>query len=74
MLLFATILVLGLIVGWVNIRDSVNAEFIDVANVIESSITFPYFSDPNRGNTPDFEADALHFQNASAFGNESGLN
>lgn len=48
-MLFVTIIVLGSIVGWVNIRDSFNAELFDTANAIEGAITFPYFSDPNRG-------------------------
>ena len=49
MLLFASLLVAGTITGWVTIRDSVNAELIDTANALESSISFPYFSDPERG-------------------------
>ena len=55
-LLFILILVLGTISGWVAIRDSVNAELVDTANAIESSITFYYFSDPNRG-TPFVRTD-----------------
>ena len=60
-LLFALILVVGLVVGWVNIRDAVNAELMDAANVIEGSITFPYFSDPNRGAADTFTPDKLEF-------------
>jgi hypothetical protein len=47
--LFIVLIVLGSIMGWVAIRDSFNAELFDTANAIESSITFAYFSDPNRG-------------------------
>lgn len=61
-MLFIAILVFGLVVGWVSIRDSFNAELIDTANAIESSITFYYFNDPNRGVTPPaFVADELNF-------------
>ncbi len=47
--LFVTILVLGLLVGWVTLRDSFNAELVDTANAIEGSIKFYYFNDPDRG-------------------------
>jgi hypothetical protein len=61
-MLFIIVLVFGLVVGWVSIRDSFNAELIDTANAIESSITFYYFNDPNRGVVPpDFVADELRF-------------
>lgn len=54
-MLFATILVLGTIGGWVAIRNATNAELIDFANALSYSV--PYFSDPNRGetNTPALE-------------------
>ncbi len=48
-MLVVTILVLGTIVGWVTIRDSANAELLDVANALEHAVTVPYFSDPRRG-------------------------
>lgn len=48
-LLFASILIAGTIVGWVMIRDSINAELVDTANAIEGAIGFPYFTDPLRG-------------------------
>src|SRR5690606_14975938 len=48
-MLLVTILVLGTVMGWVTIRDAANAELIDVANVIESVTSVPYFSDPDRG-------------------------
>ena len=61
-MLFIIVLVFGLVVGWVSIRDSFNAELIDTANAIESSITFYYFNDPNRGvEPPAFVADKLRF-------------
>lgn len=60
-LLFVTILVMGLLVGWVVLRDSVNAELMDTANAIESSITYYYFNDPDRGNGPDFVNETLQF-------------
>lgn len=47
--LFLVLIVMGSIMGWVAMRDSFNAELFDTANAIESSITFAYFSDPNRG-------------------------
>lgn len=60
-MLFVTILVMGLLVGWVSLRDSLNAELIDSANAIESSIQFFYFNDPDRGLGPAFVADSLEF-------------
>ena len=62
-ILFATILVMGLFVGWVTMRDSFNAELIDTANAIESSIKFYYFNDPTRGGLV-FVADSLQFVEA----------
>lgn len=53
-MLFIAILVMGLLVGWVTLRDSLNAELIDTANAIEGSITFYYFNDPDRGLGPAF--------------------
>lgn len=50
--LFATVVVLGTVVGLVNVRDSFNAELLDTANMIEGAILVPYFSDPNRGAGP----------------------
>ena len=61
LVLFAAILVIGLLIGWVSFRDSLNAELIDSANAIESSITFYYFNDPDRGLGPDFVNDKLQF-------------
>lgn len=60
-LLFATILVIGLLVGWVTLRDSFNAELMDTSNAIESSITYYYFNDPDRGTGPGFTEDTLEF-------------
>jgi len=68
-LLFATILVAGTIVGWVMIRDSINAELIDTANAIEGAIGFPYFSDPLRGTGPERTFDELQFINPVGEGN-----
>lgn len=47
--LFATVMVLGTVVGLVNVRDSFNAELLDMATLIEGAIVLPYFSDPARG-------------------------
>lgn len=76
MLIFSVILVLGLIVGWVSVRDSVNAELVDTANAIESSITLYYFSDPNRGAGYSFTEEVLQFTNAgnSSLQNENATN
>jgi len=60
-MLFVAVLVLGLLVGWVSLRDSFNAELVDTANAIESSITFFYFNDPDRGLGPAFDQAALEF-------------
>ena len=60
-MLFVTVLVMGLLVGWVSLRDALNAELMDTANAVESSITFYYFNDPDRGLGPAFVADSLEF-------------
>ena len=60
-MLFVLILVLGLVVGWVSLRDSFNAELLDSANAIEGAITFYYFNDPDRGLGPAFVEDSLEF-------------
>lgn len=60
-MLFVIILVLGLVVGWVSIRDSFNAELIDTANAIEGAITFYYFNDPDRGLGPAAVPASLEF-------------
>lgn len=61
-MLFVAVLVLGLVVGWVTLRDSFNAELLDTANAIEKSITFYYFNDPDRGeSTSGFSNDTLNF-------------
>jgi len=65
-MLFVIVLVLGLLVGWVSLRDSLNAELIDSANAIESSIQFYYFNDPDRGLGPAFVEDSLEFFQAGA--------
>lgn len=48
-MLFATILVLGTIGGWMAVRSAANAELVDFANALSRNV--PYFSDPNRGKT-----------------------
>lgn len=67
-MLFVTVLVMGLLVGWVSLRDSLNAELMDTANAIESSITFFYFNDPDRGLGPAFVEDSLEFFQPGAEG------
>ena len=69
--LFTTIIIMGSIVGWVMIRDSVNAELFDTANVIESTIQYPYFSDPSRGTVTSFTEQTFTFESPST--TESGL-
>ena len=70
LMLFVTLMVMGLLVGWISLRDSFNAELIDTANAIESSINFHYFNDPNRGLGDPFEENTLEFFQAGA---EEGL-
>lgn len=55
-LLISSLLIIGTVAGWAKIRNSFNAEILDTSYAIESSITFPYFSDPLRGTgtTPTF--------------------
>ena len=69
-ILFATILVLGLLVGWVTLRDSFNAELVDTANAIEGSIKFYYFNDPDRGLGPAPVEQSIEFCEP---GGEEGL-
>ena len=64
--LFATVIILGCITGWVMVRDSFNAELFDTANVIEGAITFPYFSDPNRGVATPYVDKTFNFQAPAA--------
>ncbi len=65
-ILFVSVLVLGLLVGWITLRDAINAELIDTANAIESSITAHYFNDPDRGNGAAFTGQSLEFFEAGA--------
>lgn len=59
--LFATVMVLGTVVGLVNVRDSFNAELLDTANLIEGAIVMPYFSDPARGAGAAFVAQRFDY-------------
>ncbi len=65
-LIFVALLVIGLIVGWVTIRDAANAELIDISNAIEGSIGYHYFADPDRGAGLPFEPDSLEYLAPSA--------
>lgn len=68
-LLFASILVIGTVVGWVMIRDSINAELIDTANAIQGAVGFAYFADPLRGTGPPPAFDSLDFVDPVGEGN-----
>jgi len=67
--LIAAILVLGLITGWVTMRDSFNAELFDTANAIESSVTLYYFNDPNRSTDAVFTPQTFNYEAANPEGN-----
>jgi len=62
LLMFAAILVVGLVVGWSTLRDSINAELVDTANAVESSITLYYFQDPDRGAGTLFTPETFSFR------------